>query len=381
MSPDRSATASLAQTMAGDVAELLDALSPEQRQRACWPFPSDDERRLWFYTPTDHGGLPLADMTPRQHRLVQKLLATGLSTGGYNTASLIQAQENVLDQLEGFRVDFGRERGRDPFLYWIAIFGNPGPEGAWGWRFGGHHLSLNFTLVDGVVASSTPSFFGADPASAPLLGPHLHRPLAAVEDLGRELARSLDQAQTARAILSPVPPLDLVTSNRTTLSDGDTPLPLSLIWRGRFEEELDRVLVAMDENAADSLGLLPEHVAAVSFTKTPKGIPAAQMTPDQQEILRALLTTYVGRVHDDLADREAAKFAGNQLEQLHFLWAGGLEPGDPHYYRIQGGDLLAEYDHAQRSGNHVHTVWRDLRNDFGGDSLAEHYANGHSHES
>jgi hypothetical protein len=111
----------------------------------------------------------------------------------------------------------------------------------------------------------------------------------------------------------------------------------------------------------------------------PKGIAAATLQPGQKEILRSLLESYVAMIHDDFADREAEKFVGERLDQMHFVWAGGLESGQPHYFRIQGGDLLAEYDCAQRNGNHVHTVWRDLSNDFGGDSLAAHYTDDHSH--
>ena len=179
--------------------------------------------------------------------------------------------------------------------------------------------------------------------------------------------------------MAPAPPTDIVGSNRSRLSDGDRPLPLPEIWRRRFEGDLDRALGRMDELTAADLGLLPAHVDAVAFSTAPKGIPAAELDRSQQEILRALLATYVGRIRDDLADGQMAAFAGNGLERLGFLWAGATEVGLPHYYRIQGGDLLVEYDNAQRGGNHVHTVWRDLSLDFGGDPLAEHYTSGHRH--
>ncbi len=360
-------------------AELLQAFSPDQRDRATWAFPSNDERTLWFYTPTDHGGLPLTEMDSVQHRLVHKLLASVLSDAGYATAAIILGQENILDHLEGFRVDFGRQRGRDPLLYWVAFFGQPSAEGTWAWRFGGHHLSLHITMVDGRIRSTTPCFMGADPASTPLLGPHLHRPLGGAEDLGRELARSLDQTQSSLALVAPAPPVDIVGSNRAYLSDGDQPLPLPDIWRGRFEGEINRLLQSMDEQTAETVGSTPDHVEAVQFSTVPKGVRADALGSDQQEILRALLTTYVGRIHDDLADEQLARFHGDGLNDLHFLWAGGLEVGDPHYYRIQGSRLVVEYDNAQRAGNHVHTVWRDLASDFGGDPLAQHYVQGHQH--
>ncbi|MGB5755913.1 MAG: DUF3500 domain-containing protein, partial [Acidimicrobiales bacterium] len=160
-----------ASAMADAATDLLAGLSADQRARACWPFPSDEERRRWFYTPTDHGGLPLAAMDSKQHRLVHRLLAAALSRAGYVTAAVIMAQENILDEFEGFSVDFERDRGRDPMLYWVAVFGDPSLDRRWSWRFGGHHLSLHFTIDGGRVAAVTPCFMGADPAASPLLGP------------------------------------------------------------------------------------------------------------------------------------------------------------------------------------------------------------------
>lgn len=361
--------------MAERAGELLDALSAAQRAAATWPL-DDDERVRWYYTPTDHGGLPLTEMSSAQHRLVWRLVAAGLSEAGYNTAAVIAGQENVLDRFEGFGTDFGRERGRDPLLYWVAVFGEPSATATWSWRVGGHHLSLHFAIVDGAVASTTPCFMGADPASVPLLGPHLHRPLAAAEDLGRELARSLTGSQVALAVLSSAAPPDLVTVNRTVLRDGDNSLPLPLLWRGRFEREIDSLLAKMQSDLEATLGTTEAETARLAFSRTPKGVATADLRADQRDLLDTLLRSYVDRIDDRLADAEWSRVQSH-ADELHFLWAGSLEPGRPHYYRIQGGDLFVEYDNAQRGGNHVHTVWRDLSNDFGGDPLARHYAHDH----
>lgn len=199
-------TSIVAGRMQEAAARLIDSLAPAQRRSACRPFPDDDERHLWFYTPTDHGGLPLAMMNPSQHRNVHRLVATGLSSAGYVTVAAVMGLENILDHLEGWSVDFGRERGRDPNLYYVTIFGEPGRAEPWGWRFGGHHVSLHYTIIEGRVVATTPSFLGADPAESPLLGPHLHRPLAAAEDLGRELFRALDQEERRLALGSTVAP-------------------------------------------------------------------------------------------------------------------------------------------------------------------------------
>lgn len=355
----------------------LDSLDDDQRADAAWPFPSD-ERRRWFYTPTDHGGLPLTRMRPAQQGLAMQLLASGLSRAAYGTASTIMGLENILDHVESWQVDWGRERGRDPQLYWMRVFGEPNLDGPWSWRFGGHHVSVHHLVLDGDVRASTPLFLGADPAEFPLLGPHLLRPLGGVEDLGRDLVRSLDDEQAARALLTPVAPVDIVAGNRSHVRDGDLLLPLPETFRGYFTEKrlADRVQ-AMHDGAEEKAGVRPSDHEAVRLTAAAKGLAASAMTDGQQEQLRALLDVYIGRIPDELAEREAAKFAGEKLHDVHFAWAGGTERGQPHYYRMQGPRLLAEYDNTQRDVNHIHSVWRDPDGDFGDDVLAEHLARHH----
>ncbi len=352
---------------------LLDLLAPEQRAEAAWPFPGDDERRRWYYTPTDHGGLTLAGMSPPQQRAMFQLLATGLSTAGYVTASTIIGLENVLDHVEGFTASWGRSRGRDPQLYYVRMFGAPEPGGTWAWRFGGHHVSVNFTIVDGALSGTTPLFLGADPASSPLLGPHPLRPLEGVEDLARELARSLDESQRAIAVVSPRAPTDLVLVNRPDLHDGDSIVPLRDIWRGRLPDPFDDLAIRIQAAADEVAALTPDDIEALSFSTRPRGLAGHAMTTDQRQMLQTLLRRYVERLPDGLADEEAAKFAADRLLDVHVLWAGGLEPGQPHYYRLHSPSLLAEYDNTARDANHVHTVWRDPRGDFGDDLLARHH--------
>ena len=370
-----SASPSLARVMSDIAGELLDGLSVEQRAVANLPFPSDDERRKWFYTPTDHGGLTLHTLSPAQHRLVMRLLDSGLSRAGYVTASTIMGLENVLDQLEGWGAMWNFPRGRDPLRYFLRIFGEPGSD-QWGWRLGGHHVSVHFTIVNGDVRSTTPCFLGADPASSPLLGGQHLRPLGACEDLARELMSTLDDAQRDLAIVSPVPPTDLVGANRSDIVDGDGPLRLAKVWRNEFTGELHDLLEKVQDAEESKIGWTKEHHDALVFTTTPKGLPASSLTVSQQEILTALLHTYVGRIHDSLADAEWAKVRSS-FDSLHFAWAGSTELGRPHYYRVQGHRLLAEYDNTTRDGNHVHTVWRDPVADFGADALGRHRRDAH----
>lgn len=374
---DRRSVADRAAHAAGELIGLLDV---EQRRIACWSFGETLERETWFYTPTDHGGLPLASMTAAQQQATWKLIATSTSDAGYDTVAAVVGHDNILDRIEHFSVGWDRQRGRDPGLYYLRIFGTPGNDDPWSWRFGGHHVSIHMTYVGGELVSTTPFFLGVDPASSPLLGGHLLRPLGAVEDLGRELVRSLDDGQRSRAVINAVAPADLMGANRPRFGqeDGDLALPLIDVWRGRFEGDLGDLVTKIQSDAEGRDGITAQVLESLVLTKKPRGLGAREMDASQQEILRALLDCYVGRIAEEVADLEMAKYQSDEdLAGLHFCWAGSLEPGEGHYYRVQGSTLLCEYDNTQREANHIHTVWRDLTGDFGADPLALHYRRDH----
>jgi hypothetical protein len=313
--------APLRDAMATAAADWLASLDPARRAKAGYPFPADEERTRWYYTPTERGGLPLAEMGPVSQRLAHRLVASGLSQGGYATAATIMGLENVLDAKEGWRRGYdGRavpHRGRDPQLYFVSVFGEPG-AGPWGWRVGGHHVALNYTIGAGGEVSASPLFLGANPALTRLVGPGVLRPLAAEEDLARELLDALAPDQLATATLSETAPGDILQTNRPAVRVGP-----------------------------------------------PEGLAAAGMLPQQRALLAGLLDQYLGRLPAPLAELEGRRVAGELLEAVHFGWAGGREPGQPHYYRIQGPRLHIEYDNVQNGANHVHSVWRDPEGDFG----------------
>jgi Protein of unknown function (DUF3500) len=319
-------TAPLPDRMAEAAARWLASLDPAQRAKAAFGFPDDAERTRWYYTPTERGGLPLAEMGPTQQRLAHRLVASGLSEGGYATAATIMGLENVLDAKEGWRRGYdGRavpHRGRDPQLYFVSVFGDPG-AGSWGWRVGGHHVALNWTVVDGRLSAS-PLFLGANPALTRLVGPGVLRPLAGEEDLGRALLAALAPDQRARAVVSEVAPDDILQRNRARV-------------------ELGR----------------------------PDGLAATAMLPQQRALLEGLVRHYLDRLPEAVAAAEAARVVGGSGDRLHFAWAGGAEPGQPHYYRVQGPRLLIEYDNVQDGVNHVHAVWRDPGGDFGQSTAGE----------
>ena len=383
ISDDETARREVAARMAEAASAWLETLDAEQRAigRGAVPAddPSDNERRRWFYTPTDHGGLSIHQQRPAQQRATMRLVSTGLSPAAYVSVATTMGLENVLDFTEGFVVQFGRERGRDPGLYYLRVFGEPGGDRPWGWRFGGHHVSLNNLVVDGMLVATTPCFIGADPAMSPLLGGAVNRPLGKVEDLGRDLMRSLQPDLASRALLSAKAPSDFVTANRTYVTDGDRVIPLTDIWRDeRFPDPVEQAnLQAISDGIDETAGLSDADHEAVAYSLDPKGVPAAALDAEQRETLRALLGTYLDRAPVGLSplhryDDEPI------LDAVHFAWAGSTTPGQPHYYRLQGPRMLIEWDNTQRNANHAHSVWRDPTVDFGLDVLARHHAAHHA---
>lgn len=361
----------VAARMAEAAQDWLGSLDPDQHRIATGPEPragdpADAERTRWFYTPTDHGGLTFHQQRPAQHRLVMRLLATGLSEAGYTTVATVLGLENVLDRVEDFAMNWGRERTRDPGQYYLRIFGRPGGTRPWGWRFGGHHVSLNNLVVDGRVVATTPCFLGADPAVSPLLGGATLRPLGTAEDLARELVRSLRPELAERAILLDRAPNDVVAGNSARV-DGHVVRRADL-WRPgpHVPDRSDHPVTGLDGAGR----------RAVALTPAPRGVPGADLDDGQRGLLRALLGTYLDRVPAGVSplsryDDPAA------LDAVHLAWAGSTTAGEPHYYRLQGPRLLIEWTNVQRGVNHAHAVWRDPERDFGGDVLADHHDTHH----
>ena len=358
------------------VLAILNSLDERQRKKINFRF-EDRERFCWYYTPTDHGGLSLEEMNPEQHRLVHKLLSFGLSHSGYNTVGLILGLENILDRLENFAVDFGRMRGRDPNLYYLAIFGDPSKKGHWSWRFGGHHISIQYVLNEDTVISYSPFFMGADPADSNLLGKNMHRPLADTEDMGRELFNSLG-ALKEEAMISTIAPVDIVTGNRAIIKEGDEPMHLVDLWRGDFGKHNAKVLNKIQKITEKKLTLESKNSDQLKFTFKPKGLAFQRMNKSQRLLFWDLIKLYASRLPSNLAKKQLS-LVEHEIEDLTFAWAGSIQKYQPHYYRIQGKRVLIEYDNSQRDANHIHTVWRDLKYDFGGDPLKEHYENNQHH--
>ena len=364
---------SLAAEMADAADSWLRSLTADQRAVAANPGPGvgDQERTSWFYTPTDHGGLPLNEQRPGQQQLAMRLLATGLSVEGYALAAIVMGLENIQDRLESWTRDWGRERGRDPGAYYFRVFGSPG-DATWGWRCGGHHISVNYTIADGRVASCTPCFIGALPAELSLLAGGTLRPLGNLEAIGRELARDLDQRGQA-VVLHRSAISDIVSGNRARVLDGDEMIHMQDLWRGRFtDERLSSLLDQIDAVGEEGSGYGPGDHRALAITARPKGVPGSALTHAEQARLLALVEAYLRRFPGEIAGPWLAGYRAGGLTGLHFAYAGEPAGEGPVYYRLQDQRLLVEYDNTQNDANHAHSVIRDLESDFGFDALADH---------
>jgi hypothetical protein len=302
---------------------FLASLTPEQKAKATFKF-DDAERVNWFYVPIERKGLPLREMSPYQKHLASALLSAGLSQSGYMKAVTIMSLEDVLKMMEK---DSGERR--NPEKYYFSIFGTPGDDATWGYRVEGHHVSQNFTVVRGKVVDA-PAFFGDNPAEVRVGQRSGLRTLAAEEDLGRDLIASLDAEQKKVAIVDATAPKDVLTTNGRT----------------------------------------------AALKGQPNGLIASKLNAKQFEKLNALLGEYVNNVPQQVAAarEDLVKKAG---KNIYFAWAGGVNKGDPHYYRIQTPAFLIEFDDTQDNANHIHSVWREFNGDWGEDLLQEHYQQSH----
>jgi hypothetical protein len=300
------------------VREFLDALGSQPGRQARFPFKSE-ERRNWHYIPRAHNGVLLKAMNAAQRQAAMAVLRAALSERGYARAEDIMWLETVLAAIEHDPATY------DPLHYALTVFGDPGGEGPWGWRIDGHHLSLNFTHLRQQV-TVTPAFFGAHPAAGRAwrkggLARSRHR-----GGSRPALMHSLDDEQRRAALIAAEAFADIITGP------------------GR-EDSLRR----------------------------PSGLAFAAMAEPQRHLIMRLIEEFVGAIRPATAEAERARIRATGLEQIHFAWAGSLEPRRPHYYRLHGPAVLIEYDNTQNDANHIHSVWHNPGRDFADDLLRRHY--------
>ncbi|MEO7100858.1 MAG: DUF3500 domain-containing protein [Luteolibacter sp.] len=303
--------------------QFLATLDAGQRTKAVLPFASD-ERENFHYTPHERAGLPFKEMTDPQKDAAMKLLSSALSDKGKLKVTQIMTLESVLAEMDK------KPEYRDAGKYAVSIYGTPGDPKGWGWRFEGHHVSLNFTLADGKKISLTPSFLGSNPAEV-REGPRTKmRVLAAEEDLARTLVTTLLLDGNSDVIFSEKPPTEILSAE-------------------------NRKATALD----------------------PVGLLSTEMTDAQRKALIELISEYTGRYRKDFAEADIAKIEKAGIDKIRFAWSGGIKPGEAYYYRIQGPTFLIEAVNSQNNANHIHATWRDFEGDFGRDILAEHIQQEH----
>lgn len=303
---------------------FLQRLGPEQKQKAQFSF-DDEERYRWNFVPIERKGIPLKELTGTQHDAAMSLVRTALSNSGYEKTKAIIELEAVLKEVEGRTAD---DHYRDSGKYYFSIFGQPATDSIWGWRLEGHHVAFNFSSDSEGLVSGTPGFLGANPAVVQSGKEKGKEVLKEETRLGFDLLHSLNNEQKQKAIINTKAPSEIVTGS-----------------------------------------------SRKAMIEKKEGISYNQMTAAQQKLLMQLLSLYIHRYKEPYAAKMMKDIEAAGFTNLLFAWAGAQEPGlgNPHYYRIQGPTIIIEYDNTQNNANHVHTVIRDLKNDFGGDQLLEHY--------
>lgn len=307
--------------------DLLSSMSEEQKEKASFSF-EVEERFNWHFTPRERKGLSFAQLANEQRKKLSKLMRTILSEQGYTKARDIMSLELVLRLVENRPEN---DSYRDPENYYLSIFGDPASTDPWAWRFEGHHLSLNFSSINNEF-SATPSFYGSNPAIVPKGDRKGHQALDKEQNLARAFMKSLDAEQQKIAlVLSEVP-----------------------------EEIVSGVARKVEEMSLE-------------------GLAYADMEERQQTAFLELLDVYLGNMKASYAEQQLTQIKEEGFDNLHFMWAGSTEEGEAHYYRIHGPTILIEYDNIQTNNNHIHTIWRDLKNDFGEDLLTKHYRESKHH--
>ena len=309
-------TVDAAQRIAEAATRFLSSLDDGQRQKVLIAFESDN-RLDWHYIPRNRPGLSLGEMRANQAEAARALFASVLNQRGLELLDGVRLLEGVLREQQG--------SFRDPGRYYVSLFGTPG-RFPWGWRFEGHHLSLNVALPVAGRISVTPFFVGAHPATV-RDGPNRgFRLLGTSEDLARQIMAGLNDRQRQVALIA----------NRS------------------FGE-----IVASPQRERD-LG-------------EPRGLLLADLDGAQRNLVEALMDRFLGTLAPDLVAAQKRRALEQGIAAFRFAWAGSLTPGEAHYFRVHGPVTVIEHDNTQNGANHIHAVWRDLTADFGRDALADHY--------
>ncbi len=309
---------------------FIATLNDAQKTQALYPFDTAERYRFMYVPLNDRKGISMNELDAAQQAAVFSLLKTSLADETVKKVKSIMLLDNVLKELEHRKAD---DHYRDPGKYFLTIFGIPSATTIWGWRFEGHHIAFHFSANKKELVAATPSFLGSNPAIV-LEGPQKGEEVLKEEtEKGFALLHALSAAELKKAVIDSVAPGEILTAASRTA--------------------------------------MIEH---------PAGIRYNELSPAHQQLMLQLLGLYVHRYTKLFADNMLKQIQAAGLDNLWFTWAGYTEHvlGKPYYYRLQGPTIIIEYDNSQNNANHIHTVIRDLKNDFGGDMLLEHYRESHT---
>jgi len=302
-------------SMATAALKLAEVLPADQKPKLMYKY-EDPERLNWHFIPRDRNGIVLWDLYGETRQAAENLVKVGLSAVGHAKVLEIRSLEEVLYLFEGGEEDYRRNR-RHPHKYHITIFGTPAATGLWGWRFEGHHLSLNFSIQDGMVVSSTPEMYGANPALIDAGPGRSLRILAAREDLGRQILKACDDDQKKQMWISETAPDDI---------------------RGGGVAQ-------------------PVIDAAV-------GLRYGDMSPEPQKLMKSLLGEYLSGMPAQVVKDRLKAMQKSGMDEVRMAWWGDSELNKRHHYVIQGSSFIIEYNNTQNDANHIHALWRNVGGDF-----------------
>jgi hypothetical protein len=321
----------VSEQLAATAEQLVEALPEAAREDALYPF-DDDERADIRFAPLLLDGARHGELSEGVASLTEQLLAISLGPHGLDKARLIRRNERAVASRDeaGWVPGFLVRRVRDPGRYFLALFGMPAASAPWAFRYEGHHLSLNVTLVPGATPATTPLFLGAEPRVVP-------------EGLPDAGARALgEEEDAARALVAALPP---ELRARATLTYADA--------RELMLGQVRRVVLG-----------------------APAGVPRGEAPPAAQQQFDRLVELFAQNFAAPLAEARRGEIDAAGRDALRFLWAEAAEPPGAFYFRLSGPRTLIEMDNTT-DGDHVHAVWHDAPGDFGDSLLAAHLRESH----
>lgn len=319
--PASSPAASSTPEIVGAANAFLDTLSDHERDAVLFDWTDTEQRQRWSNLPEglfERAGLMWGDLgQPTQDAWLNLMQAT-LSSEGYDRVIAEWNADDVLTSEEGGGGPGGGQLLYGMQYYWVAIIGTPSETDAWQWQWGGHHVTVNATVVGSNLAL-TPSFIGVQPAEYTDESGNTVRPLGDIADDAFALINALDETQQQTAILG--------------------------------DESIDLVLGPGQDNR----------------TIQPEGLPGSEMTDEQRDAFLRFIGHYTGLGNDAAAAARMAEVEA-ELDETHLAWYGPTTEGSAAHFRVTGPTLVIEYSPQEMGGdaaNHVHGIYRDPTNDYG----------------